>query len=672
MDSFKRALICAATMAFVQGCADSGAGPTVSPRTAAGDYAALSAFESDAQMLAHLQSAARTESARPQIEMVADGVTASPAADGAAVTSGATSGTNTQVAGVDEADLLKVVGESVFALHGVQSAYTVEGLASEYDWQSRKTTISKYRLSGPAALESQAALPDGTHWQGLYARPDSDDLIVLGVATAVGSSPYVYNYGWETSVFLRALSQGGEGAAFADVRWDLQIDGQLVGSRRVGDTLYLVTEYGASYVRPQASSSAPGGGIDSKSLSDWLPSWQYGGVDRGALVSSADCYASPIDQRRASTRITTVLAIPLGSPEQLSARCLSGTAETLFVSQQALYVATTESYFEAFGDVLIDVALPEGMSTDLHKFHFDETLSYGGGVRLQGHLGWHAQQRSYRMGERDGVLSVVTSGGRFWGGSEQKHRLYSIADGAEGLVIRAELPNDSRPAAIGKPGERIYGTRVVDDRVYVVTFLTTDPLYVIDISDSFDPYIAGELEVPGFSDYLHPISSDLLLGIGKSAQTAGDGDSGRGGWYQGLRLSLFDVSDPAAPALINALEYGDRGSSTDVFSDVHALAWLQTDADAARFALPVNLYRHASPPTDPWQHGDFVHRGLYQFSVDSTGLREQGVALLPQSQQWLSQGRPILSNSGEAWFFDAGELYHAAPSAPATLLPSTP
>lgn len=670
MDSSKEGLIYAAAVAvaLLQGCADSGNGPVVEPRAGAGSYAALAPFNSDREMLSLLQHAARTESARPQIEAVADAVAApgSPPSDGA-VASGSTSGTNVQVAGVDEADLLKVVGDSVFTLHGVESGYSGGAVSSEYGWQSRKTTLSKYSLAGPATLQHQVALPDDTHWLGLYARADADELVVLGEDSATGS--YDYGYGWGGgSVLLRGVGQGEAGKPLAEQHWQIKMDGHLVGSRRVGDTLYLVTEYGAPYVYSQGSGSAD---LSAMPLSDWLPSWQFDNKDQGALLSSKECYASPIDERRGSTRITTLVAIPLARPSEISSRCLMGTAETLFVSQQALYIATTESYFESSGDMLVDVAFPADMNTDLHKFRFDESLSYAGGVRLQGHLGWHAQQRSYRMGERDGVLSVVTSGGRFWGGSDQKHRLYSIAESNEGLEVRAVLPNDNRPAAIGKPGERIYGTRVVDGRVYVVTFLTTDPLYVIDISDSFDPFIAGELEVPGFSDYLHPISSELLLGIGKSALASGGGDSGRGGWYQGLRLSLFDVSDPAEPALINALEYGDRGSSTDVFQDFHALAWLQTDAQSASFALPVNMHRHLSPPSDPWQHGDFAHRALYRFSVDSAGLREQAVALLPPSQQWRSQGRPILSTGGDAWLFDAGEFYHAAPSAPGTLVPST-
>ncbi len=208
------------------------------------------------------------------------------------------------------------------------------------------------------------------------------------------------------------------------------------------------------------------------------------------------------------------------------------------------------------------------------------------------------------------------------------------------VKLKAQLPNSERPAAIGKPGERIYGTRALDDKVYVVTFLTTDPLYVIDVSDSTDPFIAGELEVPGFLDYLHPVSNGRLLGIGESASTTSEGDAGWGGWYQGLRLSLFDLADPSEPTLINALEFGDRGTNSDLFRDFHALAWLD-QAD-----------------------------GSSEFAVNESGLSEISSALLSNGTRYDDNARTVLSSYGNAWFYDRGELYYAEADSPTGLLPS--
>lgn len=97
---------------------------------------------------------------------------------------------------------------------------------------------------------------------------------------------------------------------------------------------------------------------------------------------------------------------------------------------------------------------------------------------------------------------------------------------------------DSMLRIVGSVGnlgltERIYSTRFVGDRVYLVTFRETDPFYVIDLSDPRHPKKAGELKIPGFSAYLHPISENIVLGVGR------DGSK--------VKLSLFDVSDPARP-----------------------------------------------------------------------------------------------------------------------------
>ena len=655
---------------LLQACSDSSTQTGLGDDTDSGVTTRLKSFASDQEMLKQFRQAARVESEQANDFFVAE--TDAQATDSLAVggsAPAATSTTNVQVQGVDEADLIKVSGDQLYALQAPAYDYGIAADSAVFDpsYPQKPTVLKRFQLSEPAVLLDEAVLPAETTWSGLYHLDSRQQLVLQGEGSGPSYGDSTRSYWWDGgAVSLRGVGVGA-GDALTDAAWDLEFDGQLVGSRRIGNTLYLVTEYGAPYIHPYASEL---GNIDKLSLSDWLPSWRFNGGDQGVLVSARDCYPSSVDARRQSTRVTALIALPLDNPSQLETRCLMGTAETLFVSQDALYVATTESYYGGWSGGATDLFFPASTETDVHKFSFDGVLSYRGGVRLSGHLGWHPQQRSYRMGERDGVLSVVTSGGSQWMGSNQDHRLYMLEEQAGVLVLKAQLPNSARSQSIGKPGERIYGTRVLADRIYVVTFLTTDPLYVIDISNAADPFVASELEVPGFSDYLHPVGDDLLLGVGKSASSDGVGDEGRGGWYQGLRLSLFDVSDASNPTLVNALEYGDRGSSSDLFSDFHALAWLDKSDRSAEFALPVDLYRYGTAPEYPWQQGGFVHRGLYRFTVDSSGLREHSQALLGSAAGGERNGRSVLSNDGRAWFYDRGELYFSSPSNPALLQPS--
>ena len=672
MSSMQKSYLAALALGFglMQACSDSSTEVGLGNDTASGATTRLKSFASDQEMLEQFRQAARVESEQADYFSVAE--TDAQATDSVAVgasVSAATSTTNVQVQGVDEADLIKVSGEQLFALQAPAYDYTIAADSTVFDpsYQQKPAVLRRFQLSEPAVLLDEAALPVGTTWSGLYHLDSRQQLVLQGEGSGPSYGDSTRSYWWDgRAVSLRGVGVGADDA-LTDAAWELEFDGQLVGSRRIGGMLYLITEYGAPYIHPYASEA---GNIDKLSLSDWLPSWRSNGEGQGSLVSANDCYQSSVDARRQSTRVTALIALPLDNPSQLEARCLMGTAETLFVSQDALYVATTESYYGGWGEGGADVFFPASTETNVHKFSFDGVLSYRGGVRLSGHLGWHPQQRSYRMGERDGVLSVVTSGGSQWMGSNQDHRLYTLDEQGGVLALKAQLPNSARSQSIGKPGERIYGTRVLGDRVYVVTFLTTDPLYVIDVSNPADPFIAGELEVPGFSDYLHPVGDDLLLGVGKSASSDGVGDEGRGGWYQGLRLSLFDVSDASNPTLVNALEYGDRGSSSDLFSDFHALAWLDKSDGRAEFALPVDLYQYGSSPEYPWQHGDFVHRGLYRFTADSSGLREHSQALLGSAESGERNGRSVLSSDGRAWFYDRGELYFSSPSNPTLLQPS--
>jgi uncharacterized secreted protein with C-terminal beta-propeller domain len=114
-------------------------------------------------------------------------------------------------------------------------------------------------------------------------------------------------------------------------------------------------------------------------------------------------------------------------------------------------------------------------------------------------------------------------------------------------------------------GEQIQAVRFLGERAYVVTFRQVDPLYVLDLSQPTTPRLVGELKIPGYSSYLHPVGDGLLLGVG----FAGD-DSGLIG---GSQLGLFDVRDPSAPKQLASLPIGQ---SSEAAFDPHAFLWWPT------------------------------------------------------------------------------------------------
>jgi inhibitor of cysteine peptidase len=162
----------------------------------------------------------------------------------------------------------------------------------------------------------------------------------------------------------------------------------------------------------------------------------------------------------------------------------------------------------------------------------------------------------FSMDEHNGYFRIATTTGDVWSGNA-KNNIYilnedlSLAGKIEGLA----------------PGERIYSARFMGNRVYLVTFVKVDPLFVIDLSDPGNPKVLGELKIPGYSDYLHPYDETHLIGLGKETTESPDGDFAL---YQGVKLALFDVSDPENPKVISKYIIGERGTDSYALSDHRA------------------------------------------------------------------------------------------------------
>jgi uncharacterized secreted protein with C-terminal beta-propeller domain len=179
-------------------------------------------------------------------------------------------------------------------------------------------------------------------------------------------------------------------------------------------------------------------------------------------------------------------------------------------------------------------------------------------------------------------LRVVTTTQTGPWGSEDSidHQLSVLQRSNQELALNLveTLPNANRPEKIGKPNESLYGVRFFGDTLYLVTFETVDPLYVIDVTNPEDPMITGELTIPGFSDFLHPVNDDLLLGLGADEN--------------GLtKLELFNISDMTAPYSLGTHLLGDGSwSYSEARYNRHAFTYQQYDESTDRFAVPLTVY----------------------------------------------------------------------------------
>lgn len=621
----------------------SGGGPVTPPVTTSG----LQPFANDKALEDYLKGALVVGTGRLGAVPDVDFTAGAPAPAAPAFTT-----TNLQEAGVDEADRFKSDGRHFFILGRVPGAsadsLTIRRLSPVIAGQPKSGSSEIARLVLPAdAVYPRAYLAS--------ARTNGQPDILLAIGEMGGYSfpmlgaPVAIARDWFVPWDWRA---GQTEALWLDIADPaaprlgrrITLDGFHVASRRIGEIVYLVTRYTPNLpgVTPYPSTEAQISGnqraIQSATLDDLLPKWSLDGVVQGPLVAAANCFRDTATEASASADLIVVSAIDLANPQAAPrAQCLTGGSESVYVSPEALYVATSDQTYSILPAVgTADLAsYPETISTRIHKFALEATgPAYRGSGSVTGHLGWEQGKKPFRMGEHQEVLRVVTSVGETWDGSATT-RLSLLREADGKLEIVSELPNSRRPAAIGKPGESLYAARFIGTRGYLITFRVTDPLYVLDLSDPADPKIAGELAIPGYSDYLHPIGERWLIGVGKDAipDNAGTFGDTRGAWYQGVKVALFDVGDPSQPREVNSLTIGKRGSQSAALTDHHAFTLLATGnatGELARLALPIE--RHDILPAgadadDPRTWHDWRDTGLHLFSVNDTGLAERGTLI---------------------------------------------
>lgn len=525
--------------------------------------------------------------------------------------------TNLQEAGVDEADRLKTDGRFIYAASNRSSGNepSVVRIAEVSD--------NGAQLAVQGALSLPAA-SNGLPYLGLY-------LTDARLAAVASSQPRGYQ---ESSLWWSHPAwQGGKTVVSLydrttpkqpALRTSIEFDAHLIASRRIGDQLYLVLRgvpflpdlelgYGTDAARDARNRAV----ILATPTEQLLPRLRYDGGTWQPLLRPEQVHLPVYAGRPPAPELVTVVAIDLAAPQQVEALAVAGRVDAVYATADALYIANTRS-----GTLLgAPIASPTFFeATDVHKIALRVSgPEFVGTGTVEGYLDRDIDRAPFRFSEHAGKLRLVTVSDGQWG-PLGRNRLTvlepsSIAPGL--LRTLSYLPNRERPAPIGKPNEQLYGTRFFGSTLYAVTFLKVDPLYVIDLSDPAAPRISGQVELPGFSEYLHPVGEDLLFGIGYDAvQPPGSSFA----WFQGLQFNLFDVSDPARPRVIEQRMLGKRPSSSAAVYDHHALSVLRV-GNATRFMLPARVHESdgsEGPTPQPSHYYPWSWSGLQLLEVTSS------------------------------------------------------
>lgn len=490
--------------------------------------------------------------------------------------------TTQQVDGVDEADLVKYDGRYIYSMRP-ETVPTKPGFTRN---------VLKIAKTDPAT----ATLEVTTEFT--LAGEHTSVPLVYQQADADGATQYIaaisQNYqGWLTQqpqATSLAVMPDRTRVQLLDVRdpynvsqaWDLELDGWLRGSRKIGSMLYLVNSY-----RPRlAGIELPAQTDDVKrrnerrireaKASDLLPKFRVNGGAAQSFVATGDCVvAADLDAAEAYTDLLVVTAVDLKERRIADSACISTNANGVYMSRDALYIGG-----EAYPDTSLAAAF-----TVLHKFSLAQNgVTYRASGVVRGRLGW--LNASYFMDEFQGDLRIVSSQRAITG--NDVHWLSVLHETANHVLeLKSRLPNERRLQPIGKPADQVHAVRFDGDRAYVVTARAVDPLYVIDLTDPADPFIAGELEVPGIATYLQPLAADdqrLLLTVGRSAD--------QNGTPQGFKVELFDVTQIDEPESVGRMSLGAPGTTSEAIDNPHALTVVAMPGEAAqyRIALPLDVY----------------------------------------------------------------------------------
>jgi len=457
--------------------------------------------------------------------------------------------TNIQVEGVDEADVIKTDGEYIYMI-SEKTIIIIKAYPPE-----EAQILSKIELNGTLT---------GTFVNG-------DRLVVFEEL----------HVSYETTKTLIKVYNVSDRQK-PDLKRTVYLNGSYFNSRMIGDYVYAIINRQA-YLED--------GEVD-------LPKICSDNVVKE--VSATDIYYSNITDYYYT--FTTVVAVNTqdDTEEPTMKPFLLGATRNMYVSQDNIYITFPGLNQLTLLDQMLGMSGVEG--TEIHRIHIENgQVDYQASGQVPG-----GPLNQFSMDEYNGFFRIATTTGHLsWISSEATSRNHVY-------VLDMDLNIVGRLEDLA-PGERIYSTRFMGDRCYLVTFKKVDPLFVIDLEDPTNPTVLGQLKITGYSDYLHPYDENHIIGIGKETVEAEEGDFA---WYQGVKISLFDVSDVENPKEITKYEIGDRGTDSPVLRDHKAFLF---DRTKNLLVIPVLIaeideekYPNGVPPN---MYGDYVWQGAYVFNI---------------------------------------------------------
>jgi inhibitor of cysteine peptidase len=488
--------------------------------------------------------------------------------------------TNVQVEGVDEGDMVKQDGLFIYHL------------------SKNRLEISKISPADKAVLISSTDMDKDVSIQELYI--EGDRLMVIGskyenqvypmpLATGIGSRISGMMPPWRGQSVTVAQVWNLDDRAHPKKTRTVEFDGTLSSSRLVKGNVYFVMNSWSPWddlsIVPSEKNLVPAY-RDSQTGTDFKP--------------MARCTDVAYFDPQPSREYLAVTSLPISGSGEVRRSVVLGSSQTVYSSTNNLYAARQDHNYQPVHDSL----RPETQASErtvIYKFAFSYgAIKYQNKGTVPGHL-----LNQFSLDETDGNLRVATTIG--WAWDQQKPSTNNI------YILGSDMKQRGMIDGIA-PGETIYSVRFMGKRGYMVTFKKVDPFFVFDLSNPDAPKILGKLKIPGFSDYLHPMDENHIIGVGKNAVDAAEQSFA---WYQGMKIAVFDVTDVSNPKEMWKTEIGDRGTDSPALQDHKAFLYSPTKQ---LLALPIRLAElspevKADPSRQGSEYGDFKFQGAYVYRL---------------------------------------------------------
>jgi len=388
--------------------------------------------------------------------------------------------TNIQVEGVDEPDIVKTDGTFLYVLAN-QTIFILRGYPAE-----GAVVLSKISIEDDVYLSNMFINDDTLIVFGnSYRYPNNYTWPVKEISDDIDYEPSYYWWGVSSTIIkIYDISDKKN----PEILKDIEIDGSYFDSRMIDNYIYVVaTEYSYEIYQEFNEGNAT--------------------LNIPEVTINNDTTRIPYDHiyyvdipERIDT-MTHIIAINLNNNDVKQESFLLGSSQNIYVSQKNIFLAYTKYDYYIQPRLLIGTSSNDNEeSTIIYKISIkDDDISYEGDGEVPGRI-----INQFSMDEYDGFFRIATTIGHSWGENEQSSNNVYVLD--ENLERASEIEDIA-------PGEQIYSARFMGEKAYLVTFKNTDPFFTLDLSNPYNPEILGSLKIPGYSNYLHPLDENHIIGF---------------------------------------------------------------------------------------------------------------------------------------------------------------